>query len=279
MPQCFFLPFASVTSSSCTSFFFSFSFLLLYFHSIGFFCLSYPPYSPPLSLAIMLSVPAKSAKRLSSIFSLGSSKDDEPSPQPSPNPNRRSSFTSSQPDQQHQQQPQQGLSAHYMRNARSAHNLPTTSSPTVSGSPRNVSAPVRNDSFQNPSPSPRPRPSGSSSNPAASESSSDSRRRRQSISGSLSNIASGFSRPASRSTLRPTTPNESRAAKGRSWVPGKARLSSVDMIPPTPPVPALMRAWVAGAAREIPYDISPLQAGEKVLPRAKKKKKKAPIIL
>ncbi|PGH15946.1 hypothetical protein AJ79_02113 [Helicocarpus griseus UAMH5409] len=208
----------------------------------------------------MLSVPAKSAKRISSLFSLGSSKDsadESPSPaQPSsrnslPTPSSSSSQQKQKEDSKRQSQPSAGGPT--LRHAASAQHL-STNSLSVPQSNRNVSAPLPTDSAANDNGPLVPPPSLTTVNAELSEPAKD---RRQSWSGGISSMAAGLTRPGSRTTLLSA---DSRAAKGRSWVPGKARMTSVDMSQPPPS----MRAWIAGAGQDIPYDVTPLTNGQKV---------------
>lgn len=208
----------------------------------------------------MLSIPVKSAKRLSSLFSLGFSKDNSDQ---DVQVSRQSALQKAPPPHetpvrdQRQLHPQQNKTStgRSLRHAASAQHL-SANSLGVLPSNRNVSAPLPaqeptndNDGIL------LPPPPLNTLNPDLSDSTSE---RRMSWSGGLSNMATGFSRPASRSGLLSAVSTDSKSSKGRSWLPGKGRLSSVDLNQREPS----MRAWIAG--RDIEYDIKPLLNGEKV---------------
>ncbi|OJD14160.1 hypothetical protein AJ78_05466 [Emergomyces pasteurianus Ep9510] len=205
----------------------------------------------------MLSLPAKSARRLSSLFSLGSSKDNDddvrvlrhPTQQnpPPPPPYKEG--------QQRQHQQNYASTGPNLRHAASAQHLSATSLGTPPSN-RNVSAPLP---IQEPASDADstllPPPRLSTVNADLSDSAGE---RRQSWSGGRSNMASGFSRPASRSGLLSAVSTDSRSSKTRSWLPGKGRLSSVDLNQPLPS----MRAWIAPL--NVEYNLTPLLNGEKV---------------
>ncbi|WEW54747.1 hypothetical protein PRK78_000172 [Emydomyces testavorans] len=201
----------------------------------------------------MLTAPAKSAKRLSSLFSLGSSKETkESNSQVKTHSSTRSQSchpgrpvhhvaTSSQPTLRHTAS---------VQNFQDSQNL-TFASRNVSA-PLPVGDPSRDEVLM-------PPPSLSTVNPdvAVELTSDDGHKRRQSWGGSLP----GIGRPRSGSGLRPPGQNtESRLSKGKSWVPGRARRGS-DAVPDSKP---MMRAWIAGTPQEIPYDVDQLVAGERV---------------
>ncbi|KAI9932053.1 hypothetical protein ASPWEDRAFT_112044 [Aspergillus wentii DTO 134E9] len=191
----------------------------------------------------MLSAPVKSAKRISSLFSLGSNKDGSISSPRSPG------FPSGSPDQV--------ASDHQRSNSR-----PTriVSSPyDAYTEPRTVMSPAPNDGFDLDEPLPPP-PSLLSVNQdlAGSQERPQSRGRRRS--GSRPSSSAGLFVPGQGPDSRPGTPS----SKRRSWIPGRQRASSVDtrsMISPTPQQPS---AWIAGLEQKIPYDLEPLSRGEHV---------------
>ncbi|PGH35416.1 hypothetical protein GX50_01754 [[Emmonsia] crescens] len=212
----------------------------------------------------MLSLPSKSARRLSSLFSLGPSKDNSDDVQ--------SSSQSSQPIPQNppppyeapryelgQQQPQQTRvsTGPNLRHAASAQHL-STDSLGIPPSNRNVSAPLPTQEFTNDDDGKLLPPAPLSTVNA--DLSDFTGERRQSWSGGLSNMAAGFSRPASRSGLLSAVniDSNSRSVKTRGWLPGKGRLSSVDLNQPQ----RSLRAWIACLGVE--YDLNPLLNGEKV---------------
>ena len=190
----------------------------------------------------MLSAPVKSAKRISSLFSLGSNKDSVSSSPVSPG------FKSS-PDQV----------------------------PQDASRPRSASRPTRivsqpnldssNDHFNLDEPLPPPPSLLAVNQDLASSPTSgpdgrpQSRGRRRSSSRPAS--AAGLFVPGG-SDSRPSTPS-----KRRSWIPGRARASSVDtrgtLMPASPqPQPPSSGAWIAGLDQRIAYDLNPLAQGEQV---------------
>ncbi|KAK2771646.1 hypothetical protein FQN52_005036 [Onygenales sp. PD_12] len=223
----------------------------------------------------MLSVPSKSARRLSSLFSLGSSKEpsadgdslppnpppysEEPQEQPQPpqeSQTQTQTQTQLQPDPPQSDSPPAGPP---LRHAASTQHLKTNSL-SVPLSNRNVSAPLPSDMASRDSDDGHllPPPSVAASQADSSDPSHTARDRRQSWSGGVVNMAAGLARPVSR--IQSVVSSDARAAKTKSWVPGKSRVNSMDVKPP----PALLRAWIAGAGEDIPYDIDPLTHGEKV---------------
>ena len=194
----------------------------------------------------MLSAPVKSAKRISSLFSLGSNKDSVSSSPVSPG------FKSS-PDQV----------------------------PQDASRPRSASRPTRivsqpnldvssNDHFNLDEPLPPPPSLLAINQDLASSPTSGpdgrprSRGRRRSSSRPAS--AAGLFVPGG-SDSRPSTPS-----KRRSWIPGRARASSVDtrgtLMPSSPqPQPPTSGAWIAGLDQRIAYDLDPLAQGEQVCTR------------
>ncbi|PGG97995.1 hypothetical protein GX51_07037 [Blastomyces parvus] len=207
----------------------------------------------------MLSIPGKSAKRLSSLFSLGSSKDnqgdDGKASRDSSLPNTPPSYETSQYQHGQLQPPQNRTSpGPTLRHAASAQHLSTNSLGLPSN--RNVSAPLptQEPAHANDGDLPPPPPL----NIINSDLPDSTGERRQSWSGGLSNMAGGLSRPVSRSGLLTAVSTDSRASKTRSWLPGKGRVSSVDLNQPG----RSMRAWIAGP--NIEYDLNPLMSGEKV---------------
>ncbi|KAI2084578.1 hypothetical protein LOZ35_006771 [Ophidiomyces ophidiicola] len=193
----------------------------------------------------MLAAPAKSAKRLSSLFSLGSSRPKDDSKPPRSHAASHSQSQSPSPSQSqspHATAARHGPSASQpaLRHSASVQDLHNKTTST----PRNVSAPLPSCEFL-------PPPALAMVNPsvAAADPLDDSRQRPQSW-------ATNFSRPMSACEPLPTP----KPPKTRSWVPGKLRKASDAM-----PNPAQkMRAWVAGTPQDIPYDVDRLVAGDKV---------------
>ncbi|PGH28260.1 hypothetical protein AJ80_00151 [Polytolypa hystricis UAMH7299] len=202
----------------------------------------------------MLSVSSKSAKRISSLFSLGSKDSAPPESEhhrhdsSSKSSNRSASVGSSHQASELLPPP---LPSHALRHSVSAQHLNTSSNVSISS--RIVSAPLPAD----PSAHLAPPPSLGSINPSLSDGSSERHGRHRSFSGSISGVTSGFARPRSSSQVR--AGQESRLMKGMSWLPGKSRTSSTDAT-----FSPISRAWIAGTGQEIPYDANPLTAGERV---------------
>ncbi|KAL4787444.1 hypothetical protein BJX76DRAFT_318624 [Aspergillus varians] len=188
----------------------------------------------------MLSAPVKSAKRISSLFSLSSHKDAA-----SPSSPRSPSLPKHSPDQIPQDSQRQSFSR---PDGPSTAPVPNFSHPASPGS--------MND-FDLDTPLPPP-PSLLAVNQDLADSASNSSDRPQSRGRRMST-----SRPASSGGLaipggpdsRPGTPS-----KRRSWMPGRARASSVDVRPNT----QLPSAWIAGLEHKILYDMGPLGRGEQI---------------
>lgn len=196
----------------------------------------------------MLSAPVKSAKRISSLFSLGSHKDSSVSTSPvSPG------FS---PDQGPQD-------ASRPRTASRPTRIVSQPNLDVSDS-RLARSPGPNDGFDLDDPLPPPPSLLAVNQDLASTSSSSpdgrpqSRGRRRSNSRPAS--AAGLFVPGSGADSRPSTPS-----KRRSWIPGRVRASSVDTrVPPASPQPQMPSAWIAGLDQKIVYDLEPLARGEQV---------------
>ncbi|KAF7595628.1 hypothetical protein BBP40_005376 [Aspergillus hancockii] len=197
----------------------------------------------------MLSAPVKSAKRISSLFSLGSSKDTSiPSSPGSPGAPKPS------PDHQ----PQDGRQRSNSRAAR------LTSNPiSVDYSEaRTPISPGPNDQFDLDAPLPPP-PSLLAVNQdlaGSAPGSPDSRpqSRGRIMSGSRPSSSAGLFVPGTGPDSRPGTPS-----KRRSWIPGRTRASSVDTRT-APSSPQLPSAWIAGLDQKILYDLEPLSKGEQI---------------
>lgn len=192
----------------------------------------------------MLSAPVKSAKRISSLFSLSSNKDAT-----SPSSPRSPSLPRQTPDQQ----PPDTRRRSSSRPARlSSAPVPNFSHPGHPASP----SPMR-ENFDEPLPPP---PSLLAVNqdladsaPNSPDGRPQSRGRRLSSSNRPSSSA-GLGVPGGPDS-RPGTPS-----KRRSWMPGRARASSVDVRS----IPQLPGAWIAGLEHKILYDLGPLGRGEQV---------------
>lgn len=189
----------------------------------------------------MLSAPVKSAKRISSLFSLGSNKDGSISPSPvSPG------FPKSSPEQ-HPQDATRPRSASRPSRIVSQPNPDTLTNFNLDDPlppPPSLLA-VNQDLANSPSTGPDGRP--------------QSRGRRRSSSRPAS--AAGLFVPGGGSDSRPSTPS-----KRRSWIPGRVRASSVDTRgPPSPQLPPNQSgAWIAGLDKKIAYNLEPLARGDQV---------------
>ncbi|KAH8432356.1 uncharacterized protein LDX57_009995 [Aspergillus melleus] len=198
----------------------------------------------------MLSAPVKSAKRISSLFSLGSNKDSSlPSSPSSPNPNN---FSRSSPDQQPQD-----------RRRSSSRPTRLSSNPYVDPSePVPALSPNPNDNYDLDTPlQPPPSLLAVNQDLANSAPSSPDSGRPQSRgrlrSSSRPNSSAGLFVPGSGPDSRPGTPS----SKRRSWLPGRQRASSVDTRQANTNLP---NAWIAGLDQKILYDLEPLSKGEQI---------------
>ncbi|KAL4871222.1 hypothetical protein BDV12DRAFT_194583 [Aspergillus spectabilis] len=190
----------------------------------------------------MLSAPVKSAKRISSLFSLGSNKDAT-----SPSSPRSPSLPKPSPDQI----PQDTRPRSSSRPARLASNpVPNFSQPI---------SPIPKDDFDLDAPLAPPPSLLAVNQDLADTANSSPDGRPQSRGRRLSN-----SRPSSSGGLavpggpdsRPGTPS-----KRRSWMPGRGRASSIDVRTSPQQLPS---AWIAGLEHKILYDLGPLGRGEQI---------------
>jgi hypothetical protein len=192
----------------------------------------------------MLSAPVKSAKRISSLFSLGSNKDAS-----TPSPPRSPSVPKLSPDQMPQDKRRRSSS----RPARLASNpVPNFSQP--------MSPIARDNDLDLDSPLPPP-PSLLAVNQDLADSAPNSpdgrpQSRGRRLSSSRPSSSAGLAVPGSGPDSRPGTPS-----KRRSWMPGRARASSIDARASPQQLPG---AWIAGLEHKIPYDMGPLGRGEQV---------------
>ncbi|KAJ5294889.1 hypothetical protein N7508_009710 [Penicillium antarcticum] len=177
----------------------------------------------------MLSAPVKSAKRISSLFSLGSK------------------------DRESQNSP---VSTEFQEtaNRRRSSSRPTrhVSTPNaVFSEPRTMPDPLDLEGLP-------PPPSLLAVNQdlasSAPSSPSDARPRSRGRDMSRPSSSAGLAIPGSNPDSRPSTPS-----KRRSWMPGRSRASSIDKRPLAPSLPA---AWIAGLDQKVVYDLSPLSRGE-----------------
>ncbi|PWY64052.1 choriogenin Hminor [Aspergillus heteromorphus CBS 117.55] len=194
----------------------------------------------------MLSAPVKSAKRISSLFSLGSNRDSSiPSSPASPNLPKPS------PDQ----------TPHDTRPRSASRPIRAASNPHSDyADARTPVSPIPNDGFDLDEPLPPP-PSLlavnqdlANSTPNSPDGRPQSSRGR---SGSRPSSSAGLFVPGAGPDSRPSTPS----SKRRSWMPGRARASSVD---PRANNAASPSAWIAGLEQKIMYDLEPLARGEQI---------------
>ncbi|KAJ5753214.1 hypothetical protein N7520_010131 [Penicillium odoratum] len=185
----------------------------------------------------MLSAPVKSAKRISSLFSLGSHKEHNA-------PGSSSSSSDSKTRQRSSSRPTRHVS---------------TPNP-IASEPRTVPDSVPLD-FDLESLQPPPSLLAVNSDLASSAPSSPSSGRPQSRGRDVSRPSSvtGLAIPGSTPDSRPGTPS-----KRRSWMPGmggRSRASSVDKRPAAATAPS---AWIAGLDQKVVYDLGPLLRGEQI---------------
>ncbi|KAL2820682.1 hypothetical protein BJX63DRAFT_280405 [Aspergillus granulosus] len=193
---------------------------------------------------MMLSAPVKSAKRISSLFSLGSNKDRDVS---NPTPPRSPSVPRSSPDQTPQDHRRSSS-----RPARIVSNpVPNFSQPM---------SPIPRDDLDLDTPL-QPPPSLLAVNQDLADSSHNSldgrpQSRGRTLSSSRPTSSAGLAVPGAGPDSRPGTPS-----KRRSWMPGRARASSMDARANAQQLPG---AWIAGLEHKIPYDMGPLGRGEQI---------------
>ena len=190
----------------------------------------------------MLSAPPKPGRRLSSLFSLGSSKDPAPV---AGHPRTHSHSQSSEHLPSDKTWRKQRPALHHSASAQHLSARPVTAAPGNGASPE-----PRTNGFLTP-------PSSQALlRPEAAASSDDAHGHARPSSVGISGMPTGFVWPG----VGARTSYESRSVKGRSWVPGKSRGNSADLTYPK----TTMRAWVAGAGFAIPYELAPLLAGGRV---------------
>lgn len=208
----------------------------------------------------MLSAPVKSAKRISSLFSLGSNRDSSVSSSPvSPgfsdnnDPAARPRSGASRPTRI-VSQPNLDVSDSRLARSPGPSDYRFDLDDPLPPPPSLLA--VNQDLAQ--SPSSHSLDSGVSGRPQ-----SRGRRRSQSRPASAAGLfVPGNNASTTGPDSRPGTPS-----KRRSWIPGRTRASSVDTR--VPPIPQLTgesapSAWIAGLDQKIAYDLSPLARGEQI---------------
>ena len=199
----------------------------------------------------MLSAPGKSAKRISSLFNLGSHKDDASSLPPPPSSRLTRSSREPSPSNQPRHVSSPGLRASPIDGVR------TGSATPGSANRFDLEAPlqpppslldVNQDLVNSPPGSPDARP----------------RSRGRAQAGSRPGSSGGLSvRDQSRSATPSSNPR-------RSWIPGFSRPTSVDMKSAAAggaPPPAAA-AWIAGLEQKVTYDLDSLSRGGQVRGKA-----------
>lgn len=186
----------------------------------------------------MLSAPVKSAKRISSLFSLGS-KDRESQSSVASSPVLNSSENVSDKRSRSSSKPTRHVSTPNAVYASEPRTMPD--SLDMESLPPPPSLLEVNQDLANSVPSsPIGRP--------------QSRGRDMSRPSS----SAGLTIPGSNPDSRPSTPS-----KRRSWMPGRSRASSTDKRPAA----MLPAAWIAGLDQKVVYDLGPLSRGEQVCRR------------
>jgi hypothetical protein len=188
----------------------------------------------------MLSAPVKSAKRISSLFSLGGHKD-----QNGPGSPASSGFSDSSSRKRSSSRPNRHVST-----------------PSAAFSePRTVPNSANMEQFDLESLQPPPSLLAVNHDLASSAPSSpvDSRPRSRGRDFSRPTSSAGLAIPGSTPDSRPSTPS-----KRRSWMPGMAGRSRASSVDKRPPAPTLPSAWIAGLDQKVVYDMGPLTRGEQV---------------
>lgn len=191
----------------------------------------------------MLSAPVKSAKRISSLFSLGSHKD-----QNAPGSPISPGFNGSDQSQDRRRR----------SNSRPTRHVSTPNA--VFSEPRTVpNAGPADFDFESLPPPPSLLAVNSDLASSAPSSPTDARPRSRGRDMARPTSSAGLAIPGSAPDSRPGTPS-----KRRSWMPGmmaRSRASSVDKRMPTPALPS---AWIAGLDQKVVYDLEPLARGGQV---------------
>lgn len=190
----------------------------------------------------MLSAPVKSAKRISSLFSLGSHKEQNSngSPAPSPGLNSPSDFS---------QDRRRRSSSRPTRHV-------STPNALYSSEPRTVPPP---EPFDLPPPPSLLAVNHDLASSAPSSPVDRPRSRGRDMSMSRPSSSAGLAIPGSAPDSRPSTPS-----KRRSWMPGMAARSRAGSMDRRVPPPMLPGAWIAGLDQKVIYDMGPLSRGEQV---------------
>ncbi|KAJ5682663.1 hypothetical protein N7462_005828 [Penicillium macrosclerotiorum] len=194
----------------------------------------------------MLSAPVKSAKRISSLFSLGSHKD-----QNAPASPLTTGLNASSAD----------LSQDRRRRSSSRPTRHVSTPNAVLAEPRTV-PPTTLEPFDLESLPPPPSLLSVNHDLASSAPSSptDARPRSRGRDMSRPSSSAGLAIPGATPDSRPSTPS-----KRRSWMPGmvgRSRANSIDKRTPTTPV--VPTAWIAGLDQKVVYDVGPLSRGEQI---------------
>ncbi|EAW07386.1 uncharacterized protein ACLA_020940 [Aspergillus clavatus NRRL 1] len=194
----------------------------------------------------MLSAPVRSARRISSLFSLGSHKESPPTPSSPVSP----SIPKQSPDQYPQDAQQRPGSS--SRPARLVSNPMSEYSDARS---IRSSAPIDHLDLDEPLPPPPSLLAVNQDLATSANSAPDGRPQSRGRSGSRPSSSGGLFVPGTAPDSRPGTPS-----KRRSWIPGRARASSIDNRPQSTSTQTtqMPSAWIAGLDQKILYDIGPL---------------------
>ncbi|KAJ5551730.1 hypothetical protein N7461_006428 [Penicillium sp. DV-2018c] len=189
----------------------------------------------------MLSAPVKSAKRISSLFSLGS-KDRDSQTSPVTSPALKSSENLP-------------LDKRRRSNSRPTRHVSTPNAVFSPSEPRTMPDKLDLEGLPPPPSLLAVNSDLASSAPSSPVGRPQSRGREMSRPSS----SAGLAIPGSNPDSRPSTPS-----KRRSWMPGRSRASSMDKRSNPPPSPMLPAAWIAGLDQKVVYDLGPLSRGEQI---------------
>ncbi|OJJ45635.1 hypothetical protein ASPZODRAFT_152671 [Penicilliopsis zonata CBS 506.65] len=198
----------------------------------------------------MLSAPVKQAKRISSLFSLGSHSQKDQGSSNNSSPVGSPGLVKGSPDQLPRDQQQQHQQHH--RRSSSRHTRGGTSPHVDPTEPRTIVSPGPIDQLDLDSPL-QPPPSLLALNQDLADTSGTGPDGRPQSRG-RSSSAGGLFVPGTGPDSRPGTPS-----KRRSWMPGRMRASSMDRR-----VQQMPNAWIAGLDQKVPYELDPLVRGQQI---------------
>ncbi|KAJ5091391.1 hypothetical protein NUU61_006261 [Penicillium alfredii] len=197
----------------------------------------------------MLSAPVKSAKRISSLFSLGSHKDqNSPSSSPGISPGFANPSTDNIPNDRR-------------RRSQSRPTRHVSTPNAVFSEPRTVPNHGTLEPLDLESLPPPPSLLTLNNDLASSAPSSpDARPQSRGRDFSRPSSSAGLAVPGANPDSRPSTPSKRRSWMPGMGIPGRSRANSTDKRP----VPQLPAAWIAGLDQKIVYDLGPLSKGEQI---------------